>query len=433
MFNQVRGLGPLILPLALTLWAHAAGASATAPPACPNDATRTCTFTGFVFELSDKSAVMQNLGTCDVNTLLPHQTYQVSNATGGPVAENTCSNGWNRGCGHCFGCVIEWFVFTCGADGRVTATFSNSVPEQPGNCIGHCLCSQPSLYWNASDTCATDTGLLNYNSGMYLHYTLPSPLAPTGLRLNATSDSTVTFFYDAICDIWTRSLVVQGLKGRMLNTTSALDWLQATNHSMELQQAVSSGTTISALRLTVTGLTPSTISTFRLCALNAQGTATCGPPVFNVATQAAPASATLTRGVEIGIGVVSAAVVGLSLALLIVVVRSRRARREREEYATLVRKAGDEQARLNTVWEINEGELKFERAVAEGANGVVWRAQYMDHAVAVKKLKEGVAMFDAASKDEFFREAAYMRELRHRNIVFYYGSVGLFDDFFVLI
>ena len=307
----------------------------------------------------------------------------------------------------------DLFIFVCGTDGQVTAYSTENNPAAEKDNLP--VCNQP-LTWTSSHTCQGFPDVRHlYINTIYLEYTLPAPLMPSPLLLNHTSPTSATFTYDLIDDSWTRTLFVQQLVAPTTNFNST----DVVNVSFELRPQASRSSARPSL--VVSNLQSHTRYNFRLCAANAQRAFTCGPPVYNVSTLREPDEPELSFAAKVSISTVSAAAALLFTALLILWLWNRRARRERAEYLALVHKAADEQTRLNTVWEISEHDLQLEEAVAEGSFGVVWRAQYMDHAVAVKKLKAVMAMLDDTSKDEFLREAAALRTLRHRNIVFFYG------------
>jgi hypothetical protein len=86
-------------------------------------------------------------------------------------------------------------------------------------------------------------------------------------------------------------------------------------------------------------------------------------------------------------------------------------------------------AALNQVWKINPKEIVLKERIdgdSPGGFGEVYKAEYREMTVAVKKLRKehnGVRCY----AQEFDREIEVMRTLRHPNIVLFFGG-GHFDD-----
>ena len=86
----------------------------------------------------------------------------------------------------------------------------------------------------------------------------------------------------------------------------------------------------------------------------------------------------------------------------------------------------DELEAMRLAFTISEAEIQLERRVdggSEGSFGEVWRAQWNDLTVAVKRLRP--VMLELASEDslrEFEAETDLMRRLRHPNVVTFFGA-----------
>ncbi len=82
----------------------------------------------------------------------------------------------------------------------------------------------------------------------------------------------------------------------------------------------------------------------------------------------------------------------------------------------------EEMVTMRRVWQIDEGELKMEREIAKGAFGVVWKAVWNEITVAVKTLDRPVHALEKEDAEEFDREVSFMRNVRHPNIVLFFGA-----------
>ncbi|EGD80109.1 TKL protein kinase [Salpingoeca rosetta] len=85
-------------------------------------------------------------------------------------------------------------------------------------------------------------------------------------------------------------------------------------------------------------------------------------------------------------------------------------------------KTNEEVKALKAVWEIGHEELRFEKCVASGAHGDVWRAEWDAVPVAVKVLKQNVMLFDESTVAEFEKEVEFLRCTRHPNVVRFFGA-----------
>jgi serine/threonine-protein kinase CTR1 len=73
------------------------------------------------------------------------------------------------------------------------------------------------------------------------------------------------------------------------------------------------------------------------------------------------------------------------------------------------------------VWEIQEWELCNAVRIDMGAFGEVFKARWRDVDVAVKRIKANATELNADAAAEFQREIAFMRTLRHANLVLFFG------------
>lgn len=80
---------------------------------------------------------------------------------------------------------------------------------------------------------------------------------------------------------------------------------------------------------------------------------------------------------------------------------------------------------LKRVWEVDVADVDFVRRIdggSEGAFGEVWLASWQGRRVAIKQLRLSVQEIDGKAEADFDAEVAFLRSLRHRNIVFFYGT-----------
>lgn len=78
----------------------------------------------------------------------------------------------------------------------------------------------------------------------------------------------------------------------------------------------------------------------------------------------------------------------------------------------------------------NEREIKEEKKIAyniikKGGFGEVWKCQWHDTPVAVKKLLLHWVTDAESTKQDFEREITFLRSVRHTNIVLFYGAGNL--------
>eukprot|EP00053_Salpingoeca_punica_P018941 m.188434 g.188434 ORF g.188434 m.188434 type:complete len:1153 (-) comp17536_c2_seq1:210-3668(-) len=83
-----------------------------------------------------------------------------------------------------------------------------------------------------------------------------------------------------------------------------------------------------------------------------------------------------------------------------------------------------ELTRLERIWEISPDDITFKREITEDAQGTfarVWYGEWQGREVAVKVLRESIKELDETAQSKFRDEMKVIRQLRHRNIVFFYG------------
>eukprot|EP00051_Salpingoeca_urceolata_P033094 m.18928 g.18928 ORF g.18928 m.18928 type:complete len:1188 (-) comp5818_c1_seq1:13-3576(-) len=123
-------------------------------------------------------------------------------------------------------------------------------------------------------------------------------------------------------------------------------------------------------------------------------------------------------------GVFAALILGALVAMY--VRRTRRRAKGLQELSSATERLLDQTQRelqeLVEVWHIEPSELKIIRTIAEGSYGVVMEARWRDIAVAVKRLRESAAILNDRAQDLFESEAAFLRTLRHENIVLFFGA-----------
>jgi serine/threonine protein kinase len=83
---------------------------------------------------------------------------------------------------------------------------------------------------------------------------------------------------------------------------------------------------------------------------------------------------------------------------------------------------------MQMLWEIPASELEFQDVIAAGACGKVARALWNDLPVAVKLLKGAVMLLEETAVADFQRECAFMKSIRHPNIILFFGAGHLDDE-----
>ncbi len=79
-------------------------------------------------------------------------------------------------------------------------------------------------------------------------------------------------------------------------------------------------------------------------------------------------------------------------------------------------------------WQIAFGELAMEHEIGRGAYGRVYRARHLHTTVAAKQVSKD----KKSSSDEFEREVAMLKRLRHPNIVLFMGVSETDSDFYIV-
>eukprot|EP00911_Craspedida_sp_UC1_P000543 UC1_evm2s415 len=90
-----------------------------------------------------------------------------------------------------------------------------------------------------------------------------------------------------------------------------------------------------------------------------------------------------------------------------------------------LRKARSEVNELTTAWRIELDDVEMTGRLdtdSPGAFGEVWRARYLGHDVAVKKLRTIMLDLDPEALADFEREIQFMRSIRNPHIVLFYGA-----------
>ena len=82
---------------------------------------------------------------------------------------------------------------------------------------------------------------------------------------------------------------------------------------------------------------------------------------------------------------------------------------------------------MQKAWEIHESEITLLGKVDEGAFGEVFRASFRELPVAVKRLKSHLVEMDSEVRLDYEREVKFMRTLRHKNILLFFGA-GIFNN-----
>lgn len=129
--------------------------------------------------------------------------------------------------------------------------------------------------------------------------------------------------------------------------------------------------------------------------------------------------------------VVLLSTLGSVLAVLVVaglVLSARQQLRKTKQYSDLQTKllmeSEQELEQLTKVWEIPFSDVQLIKRIdlaCTGSFSAVWLGRWQEHNVAVKMILEGMDV-DVYSDDDFEREFKFMRSLRHRNIVFFFGA-----------
>lgn len=127
------------------------------------------------------------------------------------------------------------------------------------------------------------------------------------------------------------------------------------------------------------------------------------------------------------IAICSAALV--LLAMIIGAVIYRRSRRERgnQIYAMqrLERQLNQSQTEvqaLRKAWVISPSDVDLKEPIGAGGFGRVFAGTWGDHKVAIKVILGELLMMDETITDEFEKEIRFMQQMRHANVVLFYGA-----------
>eukprot|EP00041_Stephanoeca_diplocostata_P027037 m.738299 g.738299 ORF g.738299 m.738299 type:complete len:965 (-) comp23099_c0_seq7:224-3118(-) len=97
-------------------------------------------------------------------------------------------------------------------------------------------------------------------------------------------------------------------------------------------------------------------------------------------------------------------------------------------YQKLLEFRDEELTELQRAWLIDPAQVQIEKKIAEGTYGEVSVGVYQNFPVAVKMIRKAMQEWDLKQHtDEFEREIRLLRQLRHANIVFFYGA-GTWHD-----
>eukprot|EP00050_Salpingoeca_kvevrii_P003936 m.237725 g.237725 ORF g.237725 m.237725 type:complete len:660 (-) comp10911_c0_seq1:95-2074(-) len=129
-------------------------------------------------------------------------------------------------------------------------------------------------------------------------------------------------------------------------------------------------------------------------------------------------------------------VVSIVITLLVTLVvqachRMGKFRRQTRAAYTLLDQSQQEIAHLEETWEIDLADIHISRRIdigSEGSWGEVYLGEWAGRQVAVKRLRQAavqLATFGGSAKNNFMREIRVLRNLRHKNIVFFFGAGDL--------
>jgi serine/threonine protein kinase len=114
------------------------------------------------------------------------------------------------------------------------------------------------------------------------------------------------------------------------------------------------------------------------------------------------------------------------LVVLALVIWYSRARDVAKSLSSRLQDTEAEMGAMRRMWQIPASELEIEGDIASGSFGRVVRALWNDIPVAVKYLPSSLCSFDEIAAADFERECAFMKSVRHPNIVLFFGA-GQFD------
>eukprot|EP00035_Acanthoeca_spectabilis_P010220 m.181067 g.181067 ORF g.181067 m.181067 type:complete len:269 (+) comp14957_c0_seq1:68-874(+) len=98
------------------------------------------------------------------------------------------------------------------------------------------------------------------------------------------------------------------------------------------------------------------------------------------------------------------------------------------KYEELIERRDQELDQMQRAWEIQPSSIALGEAIAEGSYGEVSRGVYHTYDVAVKMIRKENREWDlTVQTEDFKREIGLLRDLRHTNIVFFFGA-GTWHD-----
>eukprot|EP00051_Salpingoeca_urceolata_P016824 m.226081 g.226081 ORF g.226081 m.226081 type:complete len:1255 (-) comp18789_c0_seq9:65-3829(-) len=83
---------------------------------------------------------------------------------------------------------------------------------------------------------------------------------------------------------------------------------------------------------------------------------------------------------------------------------------------------------LQKVWDVSPDDVELKHQVGRGAYGEVWYAEWCGREVAVKVLHAALLSLDEQTTVEFQQEAAFLKTLRHKNVVLFFGAGSFADE-----
>jgi serine/threonine protein kinase len=121
---------------------------------------------------------------------------------------------------------------------------------------------------------------------------------------------------------------------------------------------------------------------------------------------------------------------GVALIIFIVWLQRRLRRRvyhlelEKTMQERLLATQSTELVQLERIWEISDQDVLFKRELGHDIQGTfakVWYGEWQGREVAIKVLRDSINSLDSTAQEKFKEEMKLIRQLRHKNIVFFYG------------
>jgi hypothetical protein len=116
-----------------------------------------------------------------------------------------------------------------------------------------------------------------------------------------------------------------------------------------------------------------------------------------------------------------------AVGLMVLVVWWSRSQDDKRMLSSRLYETQAEISSMQRLWQIPQSELIMLGNIASGSFGRVMRALWNDIPVAVKCLSGALMMLDEAAVADFERECAFMKSVRHANIILFYGAGRLED------